>query len=73
MEEVYTLLDVERGVPEVFNPMYDIRTLLSAIKPLRDGKVLDIPGPAFLRKLLLHKLEGTEISSLLKECKLVAE
>lgn len=71
MEAVYTLLDVERGVPEVFNSTYDIRTLLAAITPLRDGKALDIPGPAFLRKLLLGKLEGTEISVLLKEFKLI--
>ena len=30
MEAVYTLLDVQRGVPEVFNSTYDIRTLLAA-------------------------------------------
>jgi oleate hydratase len=73
MEAVYTLLDVERGVPEVFNSTYDIRTLLAAIGPLRDGKELDIPGPAFLRTLLMKKLEGTEISALLKEFRLVAD
>jgi len=73
MEAVYTLLDVERGVPEVFNSTYDIRTLLAAITPLRDGKSLEIPGPAFLRKLLMHKLEGTEISALLKEFKLITD
>jgi oleate hydratase len=73
MEAVYTLLDVERGVPEVFNSTYDIRTLLAAIGPLRDGKGLDIPGPAFLRTLLLKKLEGTEISTLLKEFRLIAD
>jgi oleate hydratase len=73
MEAVYTLLGVERGVPEVFNSTYDIRTLLAAITPLRDGKPLDIPGPAFLRKLLMSKLEGTEISALLKEYKLIAD
>lgn len=73
MEAVYTLLGVERGVPEVFNSTYDIRTLLAAITPLRDGKPLDIPGPAFLRKLLMSKLEGTEINALLKEYKLIAD
>lgn len=73
MEAVYTLLDVERGVPEVFNSTYDIRTLLAAIAPLRDGRQLDIPGPAFLRDYLLKKLEGTEISALLKEFKLIPE
>lgn len=73
MEAVYTLLDVERGVPEVFNSTYDIRTLLAAITPLRDGKALDLPGPVFLRTLLMHKLEGTEISALLKEFRLVPD
>ena len=53
MEAVYTLMNVERGVPEVFNSTYDIRTLLAAIGPLRDGKGIDLPGPAFLRKLLI--------------------
>ncbi|NHZ41538.1 oleate hydratase [Massilia aquatica] len=73
MEAVYTLLDVERGVPEVFNSTYDIRTLLAAVTPLRDGKQLDIPGPAFVREYFLKKLEGTEISDLLKEFKLIAD
>jgi oleate hydratase len=43
MEAVYTLLNVERGVPEVFNSTYDIRMLLSAIGSLRDGKEIDLP------------------------------
>ncbi|WP_426197003.1 oleate hydratase [Massilia sp. DWR3-1-1] len=73
MEAVYTLLDVERAVPEVFNSTYDIRALLAAITPLRDGRALDIPGPDFLRKLLLRKLEGTEISDLLKQFKLIGD
>lgn len=73
MEAVYMLLDVERGVPEVFNSTYDIRTLLDAVAPLRDGKGIDIPGPAFLRKLLMKKLDSTEIGALLKEFHLVSE
>jgi oleate hydratase len=71
MEAVYTLLKVDRGVPEVFNSTYDIRTLLKAIKPLRDGKVIEIPVPAFLRKIFLKKLESTEIGRLLKEFNLL--
>src|SRR5699024_3500575 len=31
MEAVYTLLDVDRGVPEVFGSAYDVRVLLRAI------------------------------------------
>lgn len=73
MEAVYTLLKVERGVPEVFNSTYDIRTLLAAVGPLRDGKEIDIPGPAFLRNLLLKKLDATEIGDLLREYRLISE
>jgi oleate hydratase len=71
MEAVYTLLGVERGVPEVFNSTYDIRTLLAATGRLRDGKEIDIPGPAFLRNLLMKKLDKTQIGELLHEFKLV--
>jgi oleate hydratase len=67
MEAVYTLLNVERGVPEVFNSTYDIRTILAATGRLRDGKEIDIPGPAFLRNLLMKKLDKTQIGLLLRE------
>ena len=73
MEAVYTLLDIERGIPEVFNSTYDIRCLLAATGRLRDGKELDIPGPKFLRHLLLGKLDNTQIGALLKEYKLIPE
>jgi oleate hydratase len=73
MEAVYTLLDVERGVPEVFNSTYDIRTLLSATGRLRDGKEIDIPGPAFLRNLLMKKLDKTQIGVLLREFGIVGD
>jgi len=71
MEAVYTLLNVERGVPEVFNSTYDIRSLLGATGRLRDGKELDIPGPEFLRNLLMNKLDQTQIGALLREYGLV--
>lgn len=38
MEAVYTLLNVDRGVPEVWGSVYDIRDLLNATVKLRDGK-----------------------------------
>lgn len=72
MEAVYTLLDIERPVPEVFNSTYDIRTLLKAASVLRDGKPLDIPGPDFVRRRLLDKLAGNEIGQLLAEAGLTA-
>ncbi len=68
---LYTMLEVERGVPEVFNSTYDIRMLLGAIGRLRDGKEIDIPGPAFLRSLLMNKLDKTQIGALLREFGLV--
>ena len=73
MEAVYTLLNVDRGVPEVFNSTYDVRTLLAAASRLRDGKGIDIPGPDFLRKLLMKKLDSTEIGELLKEFHLISD
>jgi oleate hydratase len=73
MEAVYTLLNIERGVPEVFNSTYDIRMLLAASGLLRDGKEIDIPGPAFVRNLLMKKLDKTQIGALLREYKLVGD
>lgn len=73
MEAAYQLLDIERGVPEVFNSTYDVRTLLAGMSRLRDGDPLDIPGPEFLRRKLLQKLDSTEVGELLREFGLVAE
>ncbi|WP_067481436.1 oleate hydratase [Actinomadura hibisca] len=71
MEAAYQLLDIERGVPEVFNSTYDVRKLLAATSRLRDGEELDLPGPEFVRRRLLRKLEDTEVGELLAEYKLL--
>ena len=60
MEAAYTLLNVERGVPEVFNSTYDIRKLLVAIGRLRDGKEVRIPGSTLLRELMLKNIDAME-------------
>ncbi|QIL44178.1 oleate hydratase [Acidovorax sp. HDW3] len=73
MEAVYTLLGVERGVPEVFNSTYDVRTLLAATGRLRDGKEMELPGPNFLRHLLMKKLDQTQIGGLLREYGIVQD
>ncbi len=73
MEAVYRLLDIERGVPEVFNSTYDIRTLLAATSRLRDGEDFHLPGPASLRTWLIGKLDETEIGELLTASGLVPE
>lgn len=38
MEAVYTLLDIDRGVPEVFASAFDVRMLLNAMYYLNDQK-----------------------------------
>ena len=56
MEAVYTLLDIDRGVPEVWGSVYDVRDLLNATVQLRDGKKLTELNPHLLEKLALKAL-----------------
>ena len=71
MEAVYTLCDVDRGVPEVWGSVYDVRNLLNATVMLRDGKpITDMklnPIEKTVLKQILKKLDSTDISMLLKE------
>ena len=71
MEAVYTLLDIDRGVPEVWGSVYDVRALLDATVKLRDGKkITDMDVKLierFALKKLLEKIKGTDIEKLLKE------
>ena len=75
MEAVYTLLNVDRGVPEVFNSCYDIRVLLDSTSKMMDGKKLtDIKVPLkakIVEKKVLDKIEGTAIEDLLKKYNLI--
>ncbi|MFL0269211.1 oleate hydratase [Candidatus Clostridium radicumherbarum] len=70
MEAVYTLLNVDRGVPEVWGSVYDVRSLLDATVKLSDGKKLtdkELPFKAKIAlKEALKKVKGTEIEKLLK-------
>ena len=68
---MYTLLNVDRGVPEVWGSVYDVRDLLDATVKLRDGKSptdmdLNLVEKLALKKAL-SKIEGTDIEKLLKE------
>ena len=67
MEAVYGLLGVDRGVPEVWGSVYDIRDLLDASVKLMDGKSpldIELPGPlTALKKPLLHFLHGTVVEN----------
>ncbi len=71
MEAVYTLLNIDRGVPEVWGSVYDIRALLDATVKLRDGKkITDMDYnliERFALKKLLEKIKGTDVEKILKE------
>lgn len=75
MEAVYTLLDVDRGVPEVFGSCYDIRVLLDSTSKMMDGrKLTDIKlpfGVGFLEKKALKKISGTVLEELLERYHLI--
>jgi oleate hydratase len=63
MEAVYTLLGVERGIPEVFASTYDIRAVLAAATALRDGEKVSL-GPKVLEDWLLGKIQHNSILGL---------
>lgn len=71
MESVYTLLNIDRGVPEVWGSTYDIRDLLKATVQLRDGKTITDMDQGLIEKLalkaILKKANGTDIEKLLEE------
>ena len=71
MEAVYTLLDIDRGVPEVFNSCYDVRTLLDSTSKMMDGRKLsDIKlslKESIAAKKVLKKTSGTVIEELLQK------
>ena len=71
MEAVYTLLNIDRGVPEVWGSTYDIRDLLNATIRLRDGKPLTEMHLGFAEKLavkkVLEKIHNTDVEKLLQE------
>jgi len=75
MEAVYTLLDVDRGVPEVWGSVYDIRDLLNATVQLRDGRKATDMDMDFKTKLAVNagmkRIAGTEVEKLLKEYKVI--
>lgn len=77
MEAVYGLLGVERGVPEVWGSVYDIRELLDASVKLMDGMSpleIELPGPLNgLKKPLLRLLKGTVIEKVLRDHNIIKE
>jgi len=75
MEAVYTLLDIDRGVPEVFASCYDIRVLLDSTAKMMDGKKpVEMKLPLILslgRKMVLKKISGTVIEEILKRYNII--
>lgn len=75
MEAVYTLLNVDRGVPEVFASCYDIRVLLDSTAKMLDGKKLtDVKLPMATKlkvKSAMKEISGTIIEELLERYKLI--
>ena len=71
MEAVYGLLGVDRGVPEVWGSVYDVRELLDSSVKLMDGKSpleIELPGPLnVLKKPLVHVVKGTVVEKLLRD------
>ena len=71
MEAVYQLLNIDRGVPEVWGSVYDVRDLLNASVQLRDGKKITDMNLSFIEKIALRaalkKAAGTDVEKLLKE------
>jgi len=61
MEAVYTLLNVERAVPEVWGSAYDIRCWLKSIAVSRDYEKLELPRP------IMELLDRTDIGGLLRK------
>lgn len=75
MEAVYTLLDIERGVPEVWGSVYDVRDLMNATVQLRDGKPITDMDLGLIKRFELKEalkaIKGTEIEKLMKEHKVI--
>lgn len=71
MEAVYTLLDIDRGVPEVWGSTYDVRELLDSTIKMRDGKPLtEMHLDPRLQPILMQvlgKIQHTDIMKLLKQ------
>ena len=75
MEAVYTLLNIDRGVPEVWASAYDVRELLKASYYALDKHSLKDIKLSFKEKMLLKtvmkKAKGTEVEKLLKDSGLI--
>lgn len=71
MEAVYTLLKIDRAVPEVWGSKYDVRELLKACYYAVDKKSVDELPLTFAEKqaikIVIKRIKGTDLEILFKE------
>ena len=67
MEAVYGLLGVERGVPEVWGSVYDVRALLDSSVCLMDGRSPLDMLPGALRKPIVRAVQGNVVGKVLRD------
>ena len=65
------MIGVDRGVPEVWGRVYDVRDLLNSSVKLMNGKSpleIELPGPLdLLKKPLIRFIKGTVIVKMLRD------
>lgn len=75
MESVYTLLNIDRGVPEVWGSVYDVRELLRGAYYGIDKKSLSEVKLSMKEKMalktVLDKIKGTDVEKILKNSGLI--
>ena len=73
MEAVYGLLGVDRGVPEVWGSVYDVRALLDSSVCLMDGRSPLDMLPGALRKPIVRAVQGTVVGKVLRDHGVIRE
>ena len=73
--QVYTLLDIDRGVPEVWGSKYDVREILRACYYAIDKKPITHAHLSFMEnellRIVLKKIKGTDLELLFRESGLI--
>ena len=73
MEAVYGLLGVDRGVPEVWGSVYDVRALLDSSVCLMDGRSPLDMLPGALRKPIVRAAQGNVVGKVLRDHGVIRE
>ncbi len=73
MEAVYGLLGVDRGVPEVWGSVYDVRALLDSSVCLMDGRSPLDMLPGALRKPIVRAVQGNVVGKVLRDHGVIRE